>query len=65
MLFRSYKHFGPEVVLKDGTNYAYFTDAQAERFSVTSFWNTLGNQQVPDHSIANYLQSLREKTGAR
>jgi triacylglycerol lipase len=60
-----YKHFGPEVVLKDGTNYAYFSDAQAERFSVTSFWNTLGNQQVPDHSIANYLQSLQAKTGVR
>jgi hypothetical protein len=60
-----YKHFGPEVVLKDGTNYAYFDHAQAERFSVTSFWNTLGNQQVPDHSIANYLQSLQAKTGVR
>jgi predicted lipase len=60
-----YKHFGPEVVLKDGTNYAYFSDAQAERFSVISFWNTLGNQQVPDHSIANYLQSLQAKTGVR
>ena len=60
-----YKHFAPEVILKEGTNYAYFTEAQAERFSVTSFWSTLGNQQVPDHSIANYLQSLQAKTGVR
>lgn len=60
-----YKHFGPEVVLKDGTTYAYFDNVQAERFSVISFWNTLGNQQVPDHSIANYLQSLQAKTGVR
>lgn len=60
-----YKHFGPEVVLKDGTNYAYFDDVQAERFSVISFWNSLGNQQVPDHSIANYIQSLQAKTGVR
>lgn len=60
-----YKHFGPEVVLKDGINYAYFGDAQAERFSVISFWNSLGNQQVPDHSIANYIQSLQAKTGVR
>lgn len=60
-----YKHFGPEVVLKDGTNYAYFDEAQTERFSVTSFWSTLGNQQVPDHSIAKYLQSLQAKTGVR
>jgi len=60
-----YKHIGPEVVLKDGTNYAYFSDAQAERFSVISFWNSLGRQEVPDHSIANYLQSLQAKTGVR
>lgn len=60
-----YKHFGPEVVLKDGANYAYFDEAQTERFSVISFWNTLGNQQVPDHSIANYLQSLQAKTAVR
>lgn len=60
-----YKHFGPEVVLKDGTNYAYFGEAQAERFSVISFWNSLGNQQVPDHSIASYIQSLQAKTAVR
>ncbi len=60
-----YKHVGPEVVLKDGTNYAYFSDVQAERFSVISFWNNLGRQEVPDHSIASYLQSLQSKTGAR
>ncbi len=60
-----YKHFGPEVVLKDGPNYAYFDEAQTERFSVISFWNSLGNQQVPDHSIAQYLQSLQAKTGVR
>ena len=60
-----YKHFGPEVLLKDGTTYAYFGEAQSERFSVISFWNSLGNQQVPDHSIANYIQSLQAKTGVR
>lgn len=60
-----YKHVGPEVVLKDGTNYAYFSDVQAERFSVISFWNNLGRQEVPDHSIANYIQSLQAKTGVR
>jgi hypothetical protein len=60
-----YKHFGPEIVLKDGTNYEYFSEPQAERFSVTSFWNTLGNQQPPDHPIAAYIQSLQAKTRTR
>ncbi len=60
-----FKHLGAEVVLKDGTNYEYFAEPQAERFSVTSFWSTLGNQQPPDHPIANYIRSLQAKTGAR
>ena len=58
-----FQHFGPEVVLKDGTSYAYYPDHQASRMSVLSFWTTLGNQQVPDHAIANYIQSLKAKTG--
>ncbi len=60
-----FKHFGPEVVLKDGSNYVYYAEPQAERFSVTSFWATLGNQQPPDHPIATYIQSLQAKTGTR
>jgi triacylglycerol lipase len=61
-----YLHLGPEVVLKDGPTYVYFAEHQAERFSVTSFWNTLGNQQPPDHFIASYIQSLQAKaTGTR
>ena len=60
-----FKHFGPEVVLKEGTNYAYFPDPQVERFSVTSFWNTLGNQQPPDHPIAMYIENLQAKVGPR
>ena len=56
-----YKHFAPEVVLKDGPHYVYFAEHQAERFSVTSFWNTLGNQNPPDHFIATYIQNLQGK----
>jgi len=56
-----FQHFGPEVVLQDGTSYLYYPDHQAERFSVISFWKTLGNQQVPDHSIASYIQSIQQK----
>lgn len=60
-----FKHLGPEVVLKDGRNYLYYAEPQAERFSVISFWNTLGSQEAPDHPIANYLQSLQAKVGTR
>lgn len=60
-----YKHFGPEVALKDGPNYAYFDEHQAERFSVISFWNTLDSQDPPDHPIANYVRNLQAKVGTR
>lgn len=56
-----YKHFAPEVVLKDGPHYEYFGEHQAERFSITSFWKTLGNQDPPDHPIAAYIQNLQGK----
>ena len=59
-----YQHFGPEVVLKDGAGYLYFADHQAQRRSVTSFWDTLGNQDLPDHAIAQYVQNLQVKAGA-
>jgi hypothetical protein len=56
-----YRHFAPEVVLKDGPHYAYFGEHQAERFSITSFWDTLGNQDPPDHPITAYIQNLQGK----
>jgi len=28
---------------------------------VISFWNTLGNQEVPDHLISSYLANVQQK----
>jgi len=59
-----YQHFGPEVVLEDGTSYRFYSEHQAERQSVLSFWNNLKNlsiQDVPDHSISTYLTRIRQK----
>src|SRR5262245_61819797 len=58
-----YQHFGPEVVLEDGSNYRFYTEHQAERLSVFSFWNNLKNfsiQDVAEHSIAMYLARIRQ-----
>ena len=43
-----YRHFGPEVVLEEGTAYRYYPDPQAGRLSVLSFWNNLKNVSVND-----------------
>lgn len=62
-----YQHFGPEVVLEDGPNYRYFSDHQATRLSVLSFWNNLKNlslQDVPEHFMSTYLTRIRQKLPA-
>ena len=56
-----YQHIGPEVVLQEGTKYVYYPEHQAELLSVISFWNTLGNQEVPDHLISSYLANVQQK----
>jgi hypothetical protein len=58
-----YQHFGPEVVLLDSSNYRLYTEHQAERLSVFSFWNNLKNlsiQDVPEHFISTYLTRIRQ-----
>ena len=62
-----FQHFGPEVVLQDGPSYQYFSDHQAQRLSVLSFWNNLKNlsiQDVPEHGISAYLTRIRQKLPA-
>ena len=62
-----YQHFGPEVVLENGPNYRVYTEHEAERLSVLSFWNNLKNlsiQDVPNHLIATYLTRIQQKLPA-
>lgn len=62
-----YQHFGPEIVLEDGSNYRLNTEHQAERLSVFSFWNNLKNfsiQDVPEHFMSTYLARILQKLPA-
>ena len=62
-----YQHFGPEVVLEEGSKYRFNTEHQAERLSVFSFWNNLKDlsiQDVAEHSISTYLTRIRQKLPA-
>ena len=59
-----YQHFGPEVVLDEGSTYRLYTEHQAELLSVFSFWNNLKNlsiQDVPEHFMSTYLTRIRQK----
>jgi hypothetical protein len=62
-----YQHFGPEVVLENGSNYRFYAEHKAETLSVLSFWDNLKNlsiQDVPEHSISTYLTRIRQKLPA-
>ncbi|CAI4030750.1 Triacylglycerol lipase [Nitrospira tepida] len=62
-----FQHFGPEVVLEDGLSYRYYSDHQAQRLSVLSFWNNLKNlsiQDVPEHFMSTYLARIQQKLPA-
>ena len=59
-----FQHVGPEVVLENGPNYRYYSDHQAERLSVLSFWNNLKNlsiQDLPEHFMSRYLTLIQQK----
>jgi triacylglycerol lipase len=62
-----YQHFGPEVVLENGSNYHFYAEHKAETLSVLSFWDNLKNlslQDVPEHSISTYVTRIRQKLPA-
>jgi hypothetical protein len=59
-----FQHFGPEVVLEEGTNYRFYPEHQVERSSVLSFWDNLKNlsiQDVPDHFMSRYLTRIQQQ----
>ena len=63
-----YRHFGPEVVLEEGSKYRYYSDHQAGTMSVLSFWNNLKNistNDIPEHFMSTYLARIQEKIPAR
>ena len=59
-----FQHFGPEVVLEEGTNYRFYPEHQVELSSVLSFWDNLKNlsiQDVPDHFMSRYLTRIQQQ----
>ncbi len=56
----AYRHFGPELILKDPPRFVFLSHHAADSFSVTSFWDNIDSIDVEDHHIARYLKSLSE-----
>jgi triacylglycerol lipase len=51
-----YRHFGPELILENPPKFVLLKSHPADRFSVTSFWENLGDIDVKDHHIAQYCK---------
>ena len=56
-----YRHFGRELILLDGSPYVFLREHNAERFAVTSFWESLPHVNLGDHHMARYIARVGEK----
>lgn len=56
-----YQHMSPELVLLRGEFYSFLTRFLAERESVNNLSENIGDMDVPDHYMDNYITSLRGK----
>lgn len=56
-----YEHLGDEIILLEGPYYAYLEQHDAERKSVWSFWENIGEESVSEHYMANYIKNLDSK----
>lgn len=56
-----YRHFGPELVLRENEGYEYITERKAESIWTTSFWLKLKNIEIDaeDHFVNHYIDSIK------
>ncbi len=55
-----YRHFGPELILRNPPNFIFLKSHAADRVNVTSFWDNIGDIDVEDHHINWYRKYLNE-----
>lgn len=57
-LHGAYRHFGSEVILKDGGHFIFLPEHDAERMIVSSTWLSLFHESVEDHYMKNYIAHI-------
>ncbi len=64
---RPYQHFSEEVILREGPDFVYLKEHDAERLSVGDFWRNILDLSVKDHSALGYIANIegKAKNGAR
>lgn len=58
---KKYQHFSPEVILRDGPDYVYLDEHDADRISVGDFWRNITDFSTKDHHMDGYLANIKGK----
>lgn len=56
-----YRHIGPEVILRPGSDFIYLDAHDVDRVSVDDFWRDFKHFSVEEHFMKNYLANLDYK----
>lgn len=59
-----YQHFAPEVILREGSDYVYLDEHDADRLSVGEFWRDITDFSFREHHVDGYLSNIQEKVMA-
>jgi triacylglycerol lipase len=58
---KKYQHFSPEVILREGPDYTYLDEHDADRISVGVFWRNITDFSTKDHHMDGYLANIEGK----
>jgi len=58
---RQYQHFAIEVILREGQDYVFLNEHDADRLSIGDFWRNITHFSTKDHHIDSYLANIQGK----
>lgn len=58
---RKYQHFSSEVILREGSDYVYLDEHDADRISVGDFWRNITDFSFKNHHMDGYLANIEGK----
>jgi hypothetical protein len=60
-----YRHFGEELILLDSIFYSYLNNQEAEQGKITSLIDNMGEEDVWEHRLDDYIKALEAKLEKR
>ncbi len=59
---RKYQHFATEVILREGPDYVFLNEHDADRLSVGDFWRNASHISLKVHHIEAYVANIQRKS---